>query len=174
MHGERTVAPLASGEKRTETGSPLSKGLTLSTSPLLLSALCLGLVAGCARSASPESAPMTHSPKSSVPSENASEDSAGTALGKPQSYLVRDSGIRCFAPPCPSFLAVPSGKSDKEGIQIHEVDFSAVVATQDKKDELMSAAGSKSGLKVEAVISQRKNAGPGGDASVLNVQRVFE
>ncbi|MDC0712408.1 hypothetical protein POL68_28350 [Stigmatella sp. ncwal1] len=146
----------------------------MSTSPLLLSALCLGLVTGCARSASPESSPMTPSPKSSAPSESASEDSAGTAQDKPQTYLVRDSGIRCFAPPCPSFLAVPAGKSDKEGIQIHEVDFSAVVATQEKKDDLMSAAGSKSGLKVEAVISRLKNAGPGGDASVLNVRRVFE
>jgi hypothetical protein len=91
---------------------------------LLLSALCLGLVAGCARSASPESAPMPQPPPSSAQPSGIPGKPAEADQTKPTAYLVRDSGIRCFAPPCPSFLAVPSDKSDAEGLQIHEVDFS--------------------------------------------------
>jgi hypothetical protein len=146
----------------------------LNSRSLRLSALCLGLMAGCARSAAPESAPMPQPPKSSASPSDIPGQPAEADQTKPTTYLVKDSGIRCFAPPCPSFLAVPPGKSDADGIQIHEVDFSEVNATQDQKDSYMAGAGSPGGLKVEATISVRQKAGPAGDASVLRVRRVFE
>jgi hypothetical protein len=146
----------------------------LNSRSLWLSTLCLGLMAGCARSASPESAPMNQTPKSSASPSDIPGQPAEADQPKPTAYHVRDSGIRCFAPPCPSFLAVPSGKSDAEGLQIHEVDFSEVNAPQDQRDSYMAQAGSQGGLKVEATIAVRQKAGPAGDATVLRVRRVFE
>lgn len=146
----------------------------MSFRPLVLSALCLGLVAGCSRPATPETTPMTDTSKTSAQPEgpSAGTTSAEAAPGQPVVYLVRNSGIRCIAPPCPTHLAVPADKPDTDAIQIHEVDLSEVATTPEQSEQLMAKLDEGPGVKVEAILTQQKNAGPAGDATVLRVKRV--
>ncbi len=146
---------------------------------LSLCMLCLGLVAGCAKqSPTPEGAvpdpskpAQTDSPSGGTPSTGAT----GQGQGQPVAYVVRNSGIRCIAPPCPTHLAVPVSNPGADAIQIHELDFGAVGLTQDKMDEAMRKADeSPDGLKVEALIEKQEKAGPAGDATVLRVKKVLQ
>lgn len=157
---------------------------------LWLSVLCLSLAAGCAKQSPTPEAPMPDSSKPAQPEsppvgstatksglEQPSGGTPGTEAGQAQAvtYLVRDSGIRCIAPPCPSYLAVPEGDPKAEAIQIHELDFEALQPTDEKREELMRMASeSPKGLKVEAVLDKQLKAGPAGDATVLRVKKVLK
>lgn len=144
---------------------------------LSLCVLCLGLVAGCAKQSPSPEAPM---PDTSQPTQTDSP-SGGTpttgAAGQGEAvvYTVRNSGIRCIAPPCPTHLAVPVSNPNADAIQIHEIDFEALGLTQEKMEEHMRKADeSPEGLKVEAVLDKHEKAGPAGDATVLRVKKVLQ
>ncbi len=144
---------------------------------LSLCMLCLGLVAGCAKqSPTPEGA-VPDSSKPTQPDSPSGGTPSTEAAGQGQSvaYVVRNSGIRCIAPPCPTHLAVPVSNPSAEAIQIHEIDFGAVGLTQDKMEEAMRKADeSPDGLKVEASIEKHEKAGPAGDATVLRVKKLLQ
>jgi hypothetical protein len=144
--------------------------------PLLLSVLCLGLVAGCSKPISSD--PMPENPQT-TPTQPAtpSGDTPSTEAAPKQSgtYIVKNSGIRCIAPPCPTHIATPVGNPDAEGIKIHEIDFQDLNPSQEKREELMRKADeSPEGLKVEAVLETKLKAGPAGDATVLRVKKIAQ
>jgi hypothetical protein len=146
--------------------------------PLSLCVLCLGLLAGCAKQSPSSEAPMTDSSKptqTESPSGGTPDPQAGGAgKGQQAAYIVRNSGIRCIAPPCPSYLAQPVAQPDVDAIQIHEIDFSALNASEEQRAEFMHKAdGTPEGLRVEAVLDKQLNAGPAGDATVLRVKKVL-
>jgi hypothetical protein len=145
--------------------------------PLLLSALCLGLVAGCAKqSPAPENTmPPTDSKTPTQPETPSGGTTNGAgAQGQPEAYIIRNSGIRCIAPPCPTHLAVPVANPGQDAIQIHEIDFSAMNPSEEKREEYMAKADTDpNGLKVEAVLDKQTNAGPAGDATVLRVRKIL-
>jgi hypothetical protein len=143
--------------------------------PLMLSVLCLGLLAGCAnQSPSPENAMPDNSTTPKQPAGSSDGTTTGAGQGQPVAYIVRNSGIRCIAPPCPTYLAVPVVNPGPDAIQIHEIDFSALNPSEEKFQEYMGKAdGDPNGLKVEAVLETQVNAGPAGDATVLKVSKVL-
>jgi hypothetical protein len=144
---------------------------------LPLCMLCLGLVAGCAKqSPTPEDGvPDSSKPTQSDSPSGGTPSAEAAGQGQPVAYVVRNSGIRCIAPPCPTHLAVPVSNPNAEPIQIHEIDFGALGLTQDKMEEAMRKADeSPDGLKVEALIEKQANAGPAGDATVLRVKKVLQ
>jgi hypothetical protein len=129
----------------------------------LLCILCLGLAAGCSK-------PITADP---MPDD--SNPSTGAGQGQPVAYTVKNSGIRCIAPPCPTHLAVPVSNPEADAIQIHEIDFQDLNASEEQRTELMRKADeTPEGLKVEAVLVKQPNAGPSGDATVLRVKKVLQ
>jgi hypothetical protein len=136
----------------------------------LLCILCLGLAAGCSKPISPDPMPDNSNP---TQSEN---PSTGVGQGQQQvAYIVKNSGIRCIAPPCPTHLAVPVSNPGADAIQIHEIDFQDLNASDDQRMELMRKADeTPEGLKVEAVLLNQPNAGPSGDATVLRVKKVLQ
>jgi hypothetical protein len=137
---------------------------------LLLCVLCLGLVAGCSKPITPD--PM---PDNSKPPTQPETPSTGAGQGQPVAYAVRNSGIRCIAPPCPTHLAVPVNDPNAEAIQIHEIDFQDMNPTEEKREEYMGKADTApEGLKVEALVEKKLNAGPAGDATVLRVKKVLQ
>jgi hypothetical protein len=114
-------------------------------------------------------------PDNSKPSAQPENPSTGAGQGQQAAYTVRNSGIRCFAPPCPTHLAVPVSNPDAEAIQIHEIDFQDVNPSEDQRVEFMRKADeTPEGLKVEAVLEKMPNAGPAGDATVLRVKKVLQ
>ncbi|HEX8700655.1 MAG TPA: DUF6748 domain-containing protein [Myxococcaceae bacterium] len=144
---------------------------------LSLSVLCLGLVAGCAKqSPTPEGAVPDSSKPAQTDSPSGGTPATGAAgQGQPVAYVVRNSGIQCIAPPCPTHLAVPVANPGAEAIQIHEIDFGAVGLTQEKMDEAMRKADqTPDGLRVEATIDKQANAGPAGEATVLRVKKLLQ
>ncbi len=90
-------------------------------------------------------------------------------------YYVKDSGVRCMAAPCPSFIARRADKPDEEGIPITDLDLATLGVTDAQRDRMLESThdGSR-GLKVEATIIQVPNAGPAGTATRLSVNRVLE
>jgi len=144
---------------------------------LPLCVLCLGLMAGCAKQSPTPEEPMTQ-PSKPTQTDSPSGGTPGTQAagqGQPEAYVIRNSGIRCIAPPCPTHLAQPVANPGGDAIQIHEIDFGVLGLTQDKLEELMRRADeSPEGLKVEALIDKQPNAGPAGDATVLRVKRVLQ
>ena len=144
---------------------------------LPLCVLCLGLVAGCAKQSPTPEEPMTQ-PSKPTQTDSPSGGTPGTQAagqGQPEAYVIRNSGIRCIAPPCPTHLAQPVANPGGDAIQIHEIDFGALGLTQDKMEEFMRRADeSPEGLKVEALIDKQLNAGPAGDATVLRVKKVLQ
>ncbi len=128
----------------------------------LLCVLCLGLVAGCSKPITPDPMPDNSNP------------STGAIQGQ-QAYTVKNSGIRCIAPPCPTHLAVPVSNPNADPIQIHEIDFQDLNPSEAQREELQRKADeTPEGLKVEAVLEKKPNAGPAGDATVLRVKKVLQ
>jgi hypothetical protein len=143
--------------------------------PLLLSVLCLGLVAGCSKPISQDPMPDNSKPATQPEAPSGGTPSAEAGKGQPVAYTVKNSGIRCIAPPCPTHLAVPVSNPNADAIQIHEIDFEELGLAEDKREEAMRKADeSPEGLKVEAVLETKLKAGPAGDATVLKVKRVLQ
>ena len=128
----------------------------------LLCVLFLGLAAGCSKPITPDPMPDNSNP------------STGAIQGQ-QAYIVKNSGVRCIAPPCPTHLAVPVSNPNADAIQIHEIDFQDINPSDEQRAALMQKAdGTPEGLKVEAVLEKKPNAGPSGDATVLRVKKVLQ
>lgn len=139
--------------------------------PFLLSVLCLGLVVGCSKPVTQDTMPTNPTP---TQPENPSTGT-GQQQGAAVAYVVKNSGIRCIAPPCPTYIARPANDPSAEGIQIHELDFQDISPTEEKRAELTNVADtSPDGLKVEAVLEKKLKAGPAGDATVLRVKKVLQ
>jgi hypothetical protein len=137
----------------------------------LLCTLLLGLAAGCSKPITPD--PM---PDNSKPPAQTQNPSAGTGQAQAAvAYTVKNSGIRCFAPPCPTHVATPVNDPNAEPVQIHEIDFQDLNPSEDQRAQLQRKADeSPEGLKVEAVLEKKPNAGPAGDATVLRVKKVLQ
>jgi hypothetical protein len=137
--------------------------------PVALCVLFLGLMAGCSK-------PITQDPmpdNSKTPSQPETP-STGASQGQAV-YTVKNSGIRCIAPPCPTHLAQPATDPTGDAIQIHEIDFQDLNPTEQQREELQRKADeSPEGLKVEAVLEKKLKAGPAGDATVLRVKKVLQ
>ncbi|WP_224369091.1 DUF6748 domain-containing protein [Hyalangium versicolor] len=138
--------------------------------PFLLSVLCLGLVVGCSKPVTPDPMPTDKT----TPQPETPTTGAGQQQGTPVAYVVKNSGIRCIAPPCPTHIATPVNDANAEGIKIHEIDFQDIAPSEEKREALMNQADtSPDGLKVEAVLEKKLKAGPAGDATVLRVKKVL-
>ncbi len=144
--------------------------------PFLLSVLCLGLVAGCSKPVTPDAMPNDSKTPTQQTNPSGGTPSTGAGQqGQPVAYVVKDSGIRCIAPPCPSHIAKPMNDPNAEGIKIHEIDFQDLNLSEENHAELMNKADtSPDGLKVEAVLEKKLKAGPAGDATVLRVKKVLQ
>jgi|GEM_PF-1452092 len=161
--------------------------------PLLLAALALGFAAGCSKpsasSSTPSNEPGTPSGDSRPAAENAappSGDQSGTPVAPPPPpgnggeakagesavYIVKDSGIRCIAPPCPSYNAVLADKPDMDAIPVHELDLSAVTGGSEQQMESLMQRTTAGGLKVRGSLETRPKAGPAGDATVLRASKL--
>lgn len=152
--------------------------------PLLAATLALGLLAGCSRNAPPpESKPsesggtptQTDKPATETPTPPAGSNAAETAATQQSAtYYVRDSGIRCIAPPCPAFIATRVDKPDEDGLQVTELDLNALGLSQEKVDSLMEATHTAPGIKVEAILGIGASVGPAGHAKILRISRVLD
>ncbi|ATB36388.1 lipoprotein [Cystobacter fuscus] len=157
--------------------------------PLLAATLAMGLLAGCSRNAPPPSSQpsesggtpaQTDKPANETPTPPADTPSAGSnaaetaATQQSATYYVRDSGIRCIAPPCPAFIATRVDKPDEDGLQITDLDLNALGLSQEKRDSLMEATHTAPGIKVEAILGIGASAGPAGPAKILRISRVLE
>ena len=93
---------------------------------------------------------------------------------EPVAYIVKDSGIRCITAPCPVYIALRADQPDEEGLQITDLDLSALALAAEQRSTLLHATQKRGpGLKVEATVSTVPNAGPGGDATILHIRRVL-
>jgi hypothetical protein len=143
--------------------------------PLTLCVLFLGLMAGCSKPITPDPMPDNSQPPAQPTTPSGGSPSAEPGKGQPVAYVVKNSGIRCIAPPCPTHIAKPVNDPNAEGIQIHEIDFEALGLAEDKREEAMRRADeSAEGLKVEALLETRLKAGPAGDATVLKVKKLLQ
>ena len=165
-------------------------------STFLATTLALGLLAGCSSNtrttppAEPSAAESggTPTPSAAAPDTSAQklptqplEESGGTAApapaadAKPVVYYVKDSGVRCMAAPCPSYIATRADKPDAEGIPITDLDLGALGVGEEQSAKLLdSTHNGTRGLKVEATVIKVPNAGPAGDGTRLSVNRVLE
>lgn len=136
---------------------------------LTLCAVFLGLAAGCSKPITQD--PMPDNSKPTQPET----PSAGAGQGQPVTYIVRNSGVRCFTTPCPTHKAKPVSPPDAEEIMIHEIDFQDLNPTEEQRVELQRKADENpDGLKVEAVLVVKPKAGPAGDATVLRVKKTLQ
>lgn len=163
--------------------------------PLLLAALVLGCVAGCnnrpptsstppasepGTAAAPEARPSPPPPANEPGTANAPGNTAPPGSGQPEVkpgesavYLVRDSGIRCIAPPCPAYTAARVDKPGADPLLIHELDLTAVTGGSDERMQSLTMQTQQDpGLKVEATLDTQPNAGPAGAATVLRVRKL--
>ncbi|EPX64450.1 putative lipoprotein [Cystobacter fuscus DSM 2262] len=164
-----------------------------SRSSLLALPLALGLLAGCTSNTRPPvedrpaesggtpaatgaEVPPPPAPASppTAPSEDVSGGTAAASDSKPVIYIVKDSGVRCMAAPCPSLVARPADDPKAEGLRITDLDLSALGLTDEQQGRLMEKVHQGAGLKVEASVSNVPHAGPAGAATVLRVNRVVE
>ncbi|RYZ34183.1 MAG: hypothetical protein EOO71_39810 [Myxococcaceae bacterium] len=162
---------------------------------LLLSAvLVLGPVA-CSKPPSPTSQPSSDEsgaaapadlkrtevtpPTGAVPEGN----EPGTATPTPTpgdaimsaTYIVKDNGKRCFAPPCDHYDVFLADKPDEKVKSIHEVDLSAVTGGDDaKREALMKRAFTPAGLKLEGSLGQGPNAVRNIKLDTLSATRVID
>jgi hypothetical protein len=152
---------------------------------LLTAVLSLGLLAGCSSRTTPpaESLPAesggTPSAQSAPPANNPPGEgetpSGGTAAAaETVTYYVRDSGIRCIAPPCPAFIATRPDRPNEDGIQITDIDLHALGLSEEKRDSVLEATHTAPGIKVEAVLGVGASAGPAGNAKILRITRLLE
>ncbi|QRN96965.1 hypothetical protein JRI60_49735 [Archangium violaceum] len=155
--------------------------------PLVAAALAFSLLVGCSRN-TPESrpaesggtpteraTPSTNPTGEPPPSEPPSGGTAAAAnAGTPVVYIVKDSGVRCMAAPCPTFIATRADRPNEDGLQITDVDLAALGFNAERSASLMEATHTPTGLKVEATVVTVPKAGPAGDATVLRVTRVIE
>jgi hypothetical protein len=162
--------------------------------PLLLAALALGFAAGCT---TPSSSPNTPPSEPGTPSTEAAQPAAEAApkgnepgteaaptppppargevkQGESAVYLVKNSGIRCIAPPCPTYNAYRADKPEAEPIPVHELDLSALSGGSDERANELELQTFKEGLRVEATLETRQNAGPAGAATVLRASRMIK
>ncbi len=162
----------------------------MNSRPLLLAALILGLASGCSKPPGASSAPPLASengtpssepagnaaPRDSengTPTMNAPTNGSQPKQGESTTYIVKDSGVRCFAPPCPTYNAFPADTPDAEPIPVHELELSAVTEGSDEKTEsLIRKTLDGTGLKVQGTLETRPNAGPAGAATVLRASKV--
>ncbi|MFP2964064.1 DUF6748 domain-containing protein [Myxococcus sp. 1LA] len=157
---------------------------------LVLAALVLGFASGCSKppaataspsaseNGTPSGGPAVNAapqdsengtPTMNAPTPNDSQPKPGESAV----YIVKDSGVRCFAPPCPSYNAFPVDKPDAEPIPVHELELSAVTQGSDEKmGELIRKTVDGTGLRVQATLETRPNAGPAGAATVLRASKV--
>lgn len=163
-----------------------------SRSSLLALPLALGLLAGCTSNTRPPvesrpaesggtpaatgaeaTPPPAPAPRDTAPGQDVS---GGTAASdsKPVIYIVKDSGVRCMAAPCPSLVAQPADDPKAEGLRITDLDLSALGLTDEQQGRLMEKVHQGAGLKVEASVGNVPQAGPAGTATVLRVNRVVE
>ncbi|ATB34913.1 lipoprotein [Cystobacter fuscus] len=162
-----------------------------SRSSLLALPLALGLLAGCTSNTRPpvearpaESGgtpagaeappPPPPAPTDTAPSEDISGGTTAASDSKPVIYIVKDSGVRCMAAPCPSLVARPADDPKAEGLRITDLDLSALGLTDEQQGRLMEKVHQGAGLKVEASVGNVPHAGPAGTATVLRVNRVVE
>jgi len=157
--------------------------------PLLLSALALGLSAGCAKppgsQGEPSNEPGTtaqapapqaaQQPPSEPGSGEAAQEDAAAApeKGQPAVYIVQISGVRCIAAPCPTHTAMPVNNPDGDSIHIHELDLSALNLPEERIASL-NRQMEQGRVKLEATLGIRPNAGPAGAATVLHAKRVVD
>ena len=146
---------------------------------LVLAALVVGFVSGCSKPPAATSSPLA-SESGPPSSENGtptmppppSHDSQPKP-GESAVYIVKDSGVRCFAPPCPTYNAFPVDKPDAEPIPVHELELSAVTKGSDEQtDALIRKTLDGTGLKIQGTLETRPNAGPAGAATVLRASKV--
>lgn len=166
--------------------------------PLLLAALALGFAAGCTTPTSSPNAPPSEpgTPSADTAARPAQEaaprgNEPGTAEAVPPNaeaggggevkqgesavYIVRNSGVRCITTPCPTYNATRADKPGAEPIPIHELELSALTGGSDEKmNTLMQQTELGNGLKVEATLESRANAGPAGAATVLRASRIVK
>lgn len=151
---------------------------------LLSSLAVLSLLAGCSRGTPPPSsssepgtpaaAEQPATPAGEAPANEpgtASKPSAPVPQG-PAVFVVRTSGVRCITEPCPYYVATRPERPGEEALEVHEVDLGAVAATEQAREPLQRALDEGPGLKVEAVVEVKPNAGPAGAATVLRVRKV--
>ncbi|WP_163781155.1 DUF6748 domain-containing protein [Myxococcus vastator] len=147
---------------------------------LVLAALVLGFVSGCSKPPAATSSPAA-SEKAPPSSENGtpamspppSNNDSQPQQGESTVYIVKDSGVRCFAPPCPTYNAFPVDAPDAEPIPVHELELSAVTKGSDAQMEaLIRKTLDGTGLKVQGTLETRPNAGPAGAATVLRASKV--
>ncbi|WP_257460383.1 DUF6748 domain-containing protein [Archangium lipolyticum] len=153
----------------------------------LLAALAFGMLAGCTRNttesrpaesggtpterATPSTNPSGEPPPSEPPSRGTA---AADKAGAPVVYIVKDSGVRCMAAPCPSFIATRPDRPNEDGLQVTDVDLAPLGLAEERRANILEATHSPTGLKVEATVVTVPKAGPAGDATVLRVTRVVE
>ncbi|WP_164011204.1 DUF6748 domain-containing protein [Pyxidicoccus trucidator] len=160
--------------------------------PLLLAALALGFAAGCSKPSSTPGTPASEPGTPSTETAAAPSDSAppgnepGTAAAAPTPaaearpgesavYIVKNSGVRCMTTPCPYFNATRADKPGSEPMMIHELDLSAVTGGSDERTQsLTQQTEMGEGLKVEATLETKQNAGPAGAATVLKVGKLAD
>jgi hypothetical protein len=160
----------------------------------LATTLVLGLLAGCSSNtrapADPRPAESGGTPTATgaeappparpeTPTAPSGDSSGGTAAAgddnKPVVYIVKDSGVRCIAAPCPSLIARPADRPDADGIRITDLDLSALGLSEEQQGRIMeNAMKGGPGIKVEATLGTVPHAGPAGAATVLRVNRVLE
>ncbi|XXF78399.1 hypothetical protein P2318_01195 [Myxococcaceae bacterium GXIMD 01537] len=161
----------------------------MNSRPLLLAALALGLTAGCNKSPAPAEPAPANEPgtvaqapaeqKAPPPSEPGSggtppaPEAAPAETAKVAVYEVRMSGVRCIAAPCPTHVARPVDDPKADGIQVHEVDLSALNLPEPRV-EALNRRMDEGSVKVEATVGTRPNAGPAGAATVLHVKKVVD
>ena len=148
-------------------------------SSFLATTLALGLLAGCSSNTRAPVETRTADSGGSPPSETVVDATARPApeaqpkAGATAVYVVRDSGVRCMAAPCPSLIAEPVGRAG-ESLRITDVDLSALSLSQEQKEHLMNQVHGGPGVRVEATVNTAPSAGPAGDGTVLRVNRVLE
>ena len=92
----------------------------------------------------------------------------------PTVYIVKNSGVRCITTPCPYYNAFRADAPDEDPIKVHELDWALVTGGDEaKKDALVHQLALPAGLKVEATLGERQNAGPAGTATVLRPSKVL-
>ncbi|RKG95671.1 hypothetical protein D7X74_41900, partial [Corallococcus sp. CA047B] len=90
-------------------------------------------------------------------------------------YIIKDNGKRCFAPPCDHYDVFLADKPGEKIKSIHEVDLSAVTGGDDaKQGELMKRAFTPAGLKLEGSLTEGPNAVRNIKLDTLRATRVID